>query len=452
MIIIKELENGELGERSGLQSGDKILRINGEETKDILDFQVQSADAMLCIEVEREGELYEVDIEREPGESFGVDFEELRLRSCNNKCVFCFIHQMPKGMRRSLYFEDDDFRLSFLHGSYVTLTNVKDQDIDRILEQGLTPQYISVHATDPQLRQQLLGRNKPTADILGRLRKLAAGGIEMHTQVVVCPGWNDGPHLQRTVEDLRSLYPAVRSVALVPVGLTRHRDNLAELSPVTPEIAREYLVDIESWGSRFYEEIGERFVYAADEFFIITKSNLPPVEYYDAFPQLENGIGMVRSFLETWQQSKAQLPLAVSEPVRIALVTGVLAERFIRPIADELRLISGAEIDLIVVENDFFGHGITVSGLLTGQDIARALNDGIERDIAFVPPNCINGEGLTLDDKTADQLSVEAGVRIAVGDYDMAKVLSDYFASHSGAKRGRGRQLSELGYYVGRKK
>jgi len=452
MIIIKELEREGIGSRCGLQPGDKILRINGEETKDILDFQVQSADAVLCLEVEREGELYEVDVERQPGEGFGVDFEELRLRSCNNKCVFCFIHQMPKGMRRSLYFEDDDFRLSFLHGSYVTLTNVKDQDIERILEQGLTPQYISVHATDPQLRQQMLGRQKSTPDILGRLKTLAAGGIEMHTQVVVCPGWNDGPHLKRTVEDLRSLYPAVRSVALVPVGLTRHRDNLAQLSPVTPEIAREYLADMDRWGKRFHREIGERFVYAADEFFIITESQLPPVEYYDAFPQLENGIGMVRSFLETWENNKGQLPRSLPQPVRIAIITGVLAEQFIRPIVDELRSITGVEVDLMVVENDFFGHGITVSGLLTGQDIAKVLRDGVVRDIAFVPPNCINGEGVTLDDKTVDQLSLEAGVRVAVGDYDMANVLGEYFASHSGAIHGRGRQLSELGYYVGRKK
>jgi putative radical SAM enzyme (TIGR03279 family) len=452
MIVIKELEHGELGDRSGLQPGDKILRINGEETKDILDFQVQSADAMLYLEVERDGEIYEVDIEREPGEGFGVDFEELRLRSCNNKCVFCFIHQMPKGMRRSLYFEDDDFRLSFLHGSYVTLTNVKDGDIERILEQGLSPQYISVHATDPELRQIMLGRNKPTVDILGRLRQLAAGGIEMHTQVVVCPGWNDGPHLERTVEDLRSLYPAVRSVALVPVGLTRHRDNLAELSPVTPDIAREYLVSIERWGKRFHAELGERFVYAADELFIITQSQLPPVEYYDAFPQLENGIGMVRSFLENWHEKKALLPSSILEPVRIAVVTGVLAERFISPIVDEIRSIDGVEVDLIVVKNNFFGHGITVSGLLTGRDIADALNDGTERDIAFVPPNCINGEGLTLDDKTVDQLSSEAGVRVVVGDYDLATSLGQYFDHHSGPSRGRGRQLSEMGYYVGRKK
>jgi NifB/MoaA-like Fe-S oxidoreductase len=245
----------------------------------------------------------------------------------------------------------------------------------------------------------------------------------------------------------------VRSVALVPVGLTRHRDNLAELSPVTPDIAREYLVNIERWGKRFHAELGERFVYAADELFIVTQSPLPPVEYYDAFPQLENGIGMVRSFLETWRENKiALLSSSIPEPVRIAVITGVLAERFIGPIVDEIRAIDGVEVDLLVVKNNFFGHGITVSGLLTGRDIAEALNDGIERDVAFVPPNCINGEGVTLDDKTVEQLSIEAGVRVVVGDYDLATSLGQYFDHHSGPSRGRGRQLSEMGYYVGRKK
>jgi putative radical SAM enzyme (TIGR03279 family) len=452
MIVIKEIEQEGLALRCGLEVGDKILSINGSAIADILDFQVHSSEEFLCIDVERDNETYEVEVERISGESFGVTFEELRLRSCNNKCVFCFIHQMPKGMRRSLYFEDDDYRLSFLHGSYVTLTNVKDKDIDRIIDQGLTPQYISVHATEPDLRKVMLGRDKPVVDIMERLRQLADGGIEMHTQVVVCPGWNDGEHLQRTVEDLSSFYPAVRSVALVPVGLTRHRDNLSDLEPVDSAKAEEYLEQAEIWGQRFRSELGERFVYAADEFFILTKKELPSVEYYDAFPQLENGIGMVRSFLDLWDTNKKDLPGRLDSPVRIALVTAALAEPFMRPIVAEIAAIEGVEIELLVVKNDFFGHGITVSGLLTGQDIVKKLNDGHERDIALIPPNCINGEGLTLDDKTVAQLSEEAGVRVVVGDYDLATVLNEFFSDGDGAAQGRGRQLSELGYYVGRKK
>ena len=273
MIVIKELLPGELGDRSGLLPGDRVVKINGAETTDILDFQVQSAEEMLCFEIEREGEVYEVEIERKFGDSFGLEFEDLRLRSCNNKCVFCFIHQMPSGLRKSLYFEDDDFRLSFLHGSYVTLTNVRDRDIARIVDQGLTPQYISVHATEADVRLKMLGRKKATVDIIDRIKRLAEGGIEMHTQVVVCPGWNDGVHLERTVSDLRSFYPAVRSVALVPVGLTRFRDELPYLTPVTPTIARSYLEMIDHWGQRFRDELGECFVYGADELFLISQNH-----------------------------------------------------------------------------------------------------------------------------------------------------------------------------------
>jgi len=298
----------------------------------------------------------------------------------------------------------------------------------------------------------MLGRDKAIVDIMERLRQLAAGGIEMHTQVVICPGWNDGEHLQRTVEDLSSLYPAVRSLALVPVGLTRHRQSLSALKPVDSAKAEEYLEQVEIWGQRFRRELGERFVYAADELFILTERELPPVEYYDAFPQLENGIGMVRSFLDLWHRHKKHLPERIDTPVRIALVTAALAERFMRPIVAEIAAIDGVKIELLVVENDFFGQGITVSGLLTGQDIVKRLDDGNERDVAFIPPNCINGEGLTLDDKNVAQLGEEAGVRVVVGDYDLASVLNEFFSDCYGAARGRGRQLSELGYYVGRKK
>ena len=317
MVVVKQIEPDSLGARAGFCIGDRILRINGEEVRDLIDVQVSSAEEVVCVEIERDKELYEAEIERQSGESLGLVFEDMRLRSCNNKCVFCFIHQMPKGMRRSLYFEDDDFRLSFLHGSYVTLTNVRESDIDRIIEQGLTPQYISVHATDPALRQVMLGRTKATVDINERLHKLAANGIEMHTQVVLCPGWNDGPHLERTVADLSTYYPAVRSVALVPVGLTDHRHKLVRLDPVTPAKAAEYAAAAEAWGLQFKARFGERFVYAADEIFLLTGRPVPAAAYYDAFPQLENGIGMVRSFLDTWEEASKRLPTYIAKAVRI---------------------------------------------------------------------------------------------------------------------------------------
>ena len=452
MVVVKQIEPDSLGARAGFCIGDRILRINGEEVRDLIDVQVNSAEEVICVEIERDKELYEAEIERQSGESLGLVFEDMRLRSCNNKCVFCFIHQMPKGMRRSLYFEDDDFRLSFLHGSYVTLTNVRESDIDRIIEQGLTPQYISVHATDPELRQVMLGRTKATVDINERLGKLADNGIEMHTQVVVCPGWNDGPHLERTVTDLAAYYPAVRSVALVPVGLTDHRAKLVQLDPVTPAKAVEYAATAEAWGSQFKARFGERFVYAADELFLLTGRPLPEASYYDAFPQLENGIGMVRSFLDTWAEASKRLPARTAEAMRIGLLTGRLAERILSPLVAKLNAIENVQIDLLPVDNDFFGHGITVSGLLTGRDMAARVRDGIQRDLVLLPPNCVNGEGLTLDNMTVPQLAEEAGVPLAVGGYDLVESLERVWTDQNVKVQGEGRQLTELGYYIGRER
>lgn len=449
MVVIKEIEPGSLGERAGFLPGDQIHAINGQPVGDLIDFQVHSAEELLIFEVKRGGEDYEVEVERASGEEMGLGFGDLRLRSCNNKCVFCFIHQMPRGMRRSLYFEDDDYRLSFLHGSYVTLTNTQDKDLDRIIAQGLSPQYISVHATDPQLRQVMLGRKKPTADIMERLQRLADKGIEMHTQVVVCPGYNDGVHLERTVSDLSRLYPAVRSVALVPVGLTRFREELPALNQVTPELATEYVRQAEEWGDRYRQDLGERLVYAADELFLLTGQLPPSRSYYDAFPQIENGIGMVRSFLDRWEDGRGRLPDRLEHPLRLGLVTGQLASFFMAPIVAQLNQIEGLAVELLAVTNHTFGHGITVSGLLSGRDILDRLAKGAW-DLVLLPPNCINGEGLTLDDFTLADLQQQAGVPITVGQYDLPATLNDLFAGQPLAVQGSGRQLSELGYFVGR--
>ena len=450
MIVIKDIEPDGLGLKAGFQSGDGIRSINGQEIHDLIDFQVHSAEEMLYVEVERDLEIYEVELRRTPGEPFGLSFEDLKLRQCNNKCVFCFIHQMPGGMRRSLYFEDDDYRLSFLHGSYVTLTNVKEKDIERIIEQRLSPQYISVHATDPSVRQVMLGRQLPV-DILERIERLASNQIEMHAQVVLCPGWNDGAHLYQTVHDLSRFYPALRSVALVPVGLTKFRQKLPQLEKVTGDKAREYVAQVREWGHEFQQRLGERLVYAADELFLLNGEYPPEASYYDAFPQMENGIGMVRSFLDTWEKGESQLNKKVSGGFRLGLVTGKLGQIFMKPIVAKLNEIDGLRVDLLPVENDFFGRNITVSGLLTGEDILKQVENG-PWDRVCLPPNCVNGEGLTLDDMTVEQLEAKAGVSLTVGDYDLPTSLHAILSGAGTALEGRGRQLSELGYYVGRKR
>lgn len=451
MIAVKTVEPGTLAERAGFRDGDRILRVNETDVGDLIDFQVACSEERLVFEVERDNETYQVEVERGEGEALGFDFDEMRLRRCNNKCVFCFLHQMPPGMRRSLYFEDDDYRLSFLHGSYVTLTNVKTKDLERIVEQGLTPQYISVHATDPELRDRLLGRTRETVPILERIDYLARNGIEMHAQVVICPGWNDGPQLERTVHDLHGFYPAVRSVALVPLGLTRFRSHLPDLDSVTPDMARTYLAAAETWGATFMDQWGERFVYPGDELFLMTGSMPPAADYYDSFPQIENGIGMVRTFLDRWKAGSPALRAGPERPLHLALVTGQLAASFLEPMIAELDGVDRLRIDVLPVVNDFFGSGITVSGLLTATDIVGALRDG-PWDLAVLPPNTVNGDGLTLDDATVDDIERRSGVPVTVGDYDLAETLGRCFVADSAAVlRGRGRQLSELGFFVGRR-
>ena len=452
MISVKTIETGTLADRAGFEPGDRILSINGEDIEDLIDFQVHSSDEVLDFEIERRDEVYEVQVQRQTDETLGFAFEEMRLRQCNNKCVFCFLHQMPKGLRRSLYFEDDDYRLSFLHGSYVTLTNLKDADLQRIIDQRLSPQYISVHATDPHVRQQLLGRKKGTVPILERIELLASHDIEMHAQIVLCPGLNDGIHLERTVTELAAFYPAVRSAALVPVGLTRFRDHLPDLQPVTENLARDYVSAIEAWGDALSRATGERFVYAADELFLLCGRHPPEAGYYDAFPQIENGIGMVRTFLDTWAHRRDEvLAATASTRRRIALVTGRLAGRFLPAVIADLSEFSDVQIDVLVVENDFFGSGITVSGLLSGQDIASALSAG-EWDFALLPPNCINGDGLTLDELTIPQLEeMCGGMPIRVGSYDLAATLISSIRDGAVSSVGSGRQLSELGFYVGKR-
>ena len=452
MILVKDIEPDSLAFRAGFQSGDRILSINGEEIRDLIDFRVHSSESQLSFEVERSGDAYIVDVERISGEDVGISFDEMPLRRCNNKCVFCFLHQMPPGLRRSLYFEDDDYRLSFLHGSYVTLTNIKDDDINRIIHQGLSPQYISVHATDPTLRQELLGRKKPTVPILDRIEQLATNNIEMHAQVVVCPGLNDGQHLERTLSDLWGFYPSVRSVAVVPVGLTRFRSHLPDLQPVTPVIAVEYIDFLEAWGQRCNNEMGERFVYPADELFLLSSKPLPPCIYYDSFPQIENGVGMVRKFQDCWRENKRTLRSKCEKSIQVSVVTGMLAQPILEPIVRELAAITGIDAKVLPVKNNFFGHGITVSGLLTGQDIVGSINE-TKQNVVILPPNCINGDGLTLDGMTVDEIEEASGVTITVGDYNFAKsvegiVNNQFFSSQDFRSKGDGRQLSEHGFFV----
>jgi putative radical SAM enzyme (TIGR03279 family) len=410
--------------RAGLKPGDRIRTLNGQPLRDVIDLRFEGAEEELDFEIERAAagakpKTLRIQIERAAGESLGIETEEMKARVCGNDCVFCFIDQMPKGGRRGLYVRDEDYRFSFLHGNYVTLTNLRPAEFDRILDQGLSPLYVSVHATDPKVRARLLGiTDEATADVLPRIRRLTEGGIRIHAQVVLCPGLNDGRILDETATTLAALYPGVESVAVVPLGMTRHREGLPQLQPVTPPFAAEVLAQLASLGEQFTRELGQRFVYPADEWFFLTKTPIPPADFYQDFPQLEDGVGLARGFIDRLAEAGPSLPIVGEVRGRHAtVVTGVLAAPMI-----EAELVQGLlarharKVELVVVENDFLGRGITVAGLLAGNDIARAVAErGGAGDVLCLPPSCVNGRALFLDDLSLAELQARCGVPVHLG-------------------------------------
>ncbi len=419
-LPILAVEPGSVAERAGLVPGDRIVALNGQPVRDVIDLRFHAAEDELEFVIARANgsRIRTIHIERAPGETLGIQSEEMKARVCGNKCVFCFIDQMPAGRRRGLYVRDEDYRFSFLHGNYVTLTNLRPQEFDRIIEQGLSPLYISVHATDPAVRARLLGIDDlDVADVMPKLRRLAAGGIRIHAQVVLCPGLNDGAVLTQTAETLATLHPQVESVAVVPLGLTRHRAQLPALTPVTVEFARDVLTQVGELGARLQQRLLRRFVYLADEWFFLTNTPIPEASYYEDFPQLEDGVGLARRLIERLRSDGASLPIVKwVRGRRATIVTGKMAAPLI-----EAELISGLlahharSVDLVVVDNDFLGPGITVAGLLGGRDIERALRRRGVGDVVCLPPSCVNGRSLFLDDVSLAELERAVGVAVHLG-------------------------------------
>lgn len=410
---IQHVEPNSLAEQAGLKPGDHLMTINGARVRDSLDYQYWSCDSALMLDVLRPGGKRErVPIEKDPDEDLGLTLIEPPYQACANKCVFCFIHQLPKGLRKSLYFQDEDVRLSFLFGNYVTLAFASDAYIERIIVQRLSPIYVSVHTTDPTLRRMMLGAEK-AKDILPIIQRLADGGITIETQVVLCPEMNDGPALRRTVDDLAAFYPAVESISIVPVGLTDHRQGLYPLKPVTVEYARRMIALVEAWQAELRARFGKTLVYLSDEWYLMSGTPLPSLAAYDDCPQIENGVGMVRRFMGDMKRQMRRLPDALPERRRLTLVTAVLAQDVIRDcLVAPLKRVANLDVQLVVVENDFFGHGITVSGLLVGQDIIRALKGRDVGDMVYLPPSCVNDDGLFLDNLTLEQVSAAVGVPV----------------------------------------
>lgn len=426
-IIAKVMPNS-IAEEVGLESGDRLLTVDGENIRDIIDLSFALADDCVEILVEKKnGEQEILEIEKEYDEDLGIEFESAvfdGVRRCANKCIFCFVDQMAPGMRESLYVKDDDYRLSFLYGNFVTLTNLGPQDIKRIRQLHLSPLYISVHTTNGPLREKMLN-NKNAGNIMTQLRTLIDSGVEMHTQIVLCPDINDGEELEKTINDLYALHPNVLSMAIVPVGLSRYRDACYTLQVFTPEKAHAVVDKITQWQKKCRDKSGTSFVYLSDEFYLTADLPIPAYEMYDNFPQLENGIGLVRNFLAEWQEEPLKMQ-GYTEPHYLDVVCGISAKKVLGPLLENLK-IPNLTIRVLSVQNVFFGTDITVSGLLTGQDICSTLDEvGGVRTGVIVPGSALKkGETIFLDNMTCDELEINLGVpvRAAYSATDLRQLL-----------------------------
>ena len=415
-VVVAAIRSRTPAARAGLVAGDRILAVNGAPLRDAIDFQFHAGDERLELTVDRAGAPAVLRLERR-GPDLGLELAAptpAEIATCANKCVFCFIHQLPKGMRKSLYVKDDDFRLSFLHGNYITLTDLAEDELRRIEEQRLSPLYVSVHATDPELRHALLGRPRVRAAILPRLRRLAEAGIRMHAQIVLCPEWNDGAHLERTVSELAPLYPQVATTAVVPVGLTRHRERLPRLRGLTPLEARALVATAGEWQARFLGTLGSRFVFLADEIYLMAEEAVPPAEAYEGFPVAEDGIGLVRRFEDDLARALGR----GRGPVRRRRVTVVTGEMYGERLSRQLAPLAGQGIEARVaaVPNELFGRAIAVAGLLTGRDIQRHLStlDDLGEEILIPSVAVRDVDGVFLDDLTPGDLATDLGVPVRV--------------------------------------
>ncbi len=408
-LIIQGVEPGSIAEELELCPGDRLVSIDGQEIHDVLDYYFYTTAEELTLRVRTaDGEEYDAEIEKEEKEDLGIVFADRFMgayRHCSNHCIFCFIDQLPKGLRPTLYFKDDDSRLSFLNGNYITMTNMSEEDIQRILRYHMSPINVSVHTTDPELRVKML-KNPRAGEIMKHLVRLADAGIVLNAQIVLCKGVNDGEHLERTLTDLAGLTPRLQTLSVVPVGLTKYREGLYPLEPFTKEDAKALIRQLAPWQERQFEKTGLHFVHAADEFYILAEEELPPAEAYDGYLQIENGVGMMRSFLDEAEETLASLPETAPGSGTVTVVTAKAAAGYIEGIARRIeQRAPGGNIRVACIRNDFFGEKITVTGLLTGGDIIRQLSGQELGKKVFLPENLLRaGETVLLDDVTVGDL------------------------------------------------
>ena len=423
---IKIVEKNSIAQELGVEPGDVLLQINGKTIADIFDYQYLTRDEYIEVLIRKQdGEEWLLEIDKEYDEDLGVEFENGLMddyRSCHNKCIFCFIDQMPKGMRDTLYFKDDDSRLSFLQGNYVTLTNMSEHDIERIIRYHLSPINISFQTMNPQLRCRMLN-NRFAGDALKKVDRLYEGGIHMNGQIVLCKGVNDGAELDYSIRELTKYIPQLESVSVVPVGLSKYREGLYPLEPFTKEDAKEVLSLIHGRQEKIYAQHGIHFIHASDEWYILAQEELPEEERYDGYLQLENGVGMVRLMLTEFKEAYERLAQVVADgevtltkPLTMSMATGHLAYAYIRRMAEQMEtLFPLLKIHVYDIRNNFFGEMITVSGLLTGQDLIAQLREQELGEVLFLPENILrSGEDVFLDDVTVAELETALQVSVDI--------------------------------------
>jgi putative radical SAM enzyme (TIGR03279 family) len=418
-VEINKVRDGSIGAEMEIEAGDILLLINDHPVNDIIDYQFYTQDDNLLLEIQKPNqEIWQLDIEKDFDEDLGLEFEGIvfdKMKACSNRCIFCFVDQLPRQMRRSLYVKDDDYRYSFLYGNFITLTNLHEEDWQKIALMQLSPLYISVHCMQGDLRARML-ENDRAANIKSDLERLKAAHIMVHTQIVLCPGINDGPFLAETIEELARLYPSVQSVGIVPVGLTGHRGKLPEIQPVGVDQSQALIHLTEQYQKRFRSDWETGFVYLADEFYLRAGQSLPTADYYDDYCQLENGIGLSRLLLDEFAELANRLPAAIS-PREIFIITGLSAVPVLNQMISQMQKIKGLTLDLIPVENQFFGEAVSVTGLLTGGDIIRTLGQSYKGKTVLIPEVLLrDGQQTLLDDLTIKDIMESSGAEIVTVD------------------------------------
>lgn len=430
-VVIKSVEKNSPAYKKKIKSGDILLKIAGREITDFLDYQFYTKDTSFSVVVKSEGKTKLIKIEKEQEEDLGLQFETYLMdkeRHCKNKCIFCFIDQMPKGMRESLYFKDDDSRLSFLFGNYITLTNLSDRDIEKIIEMHISPVNVSVHTMNKQLRVQMM-KNKNAGESLDILKRLSDSGIELNTQLVLCPGINDGDELRYSLHKLSELFPSLQSIACVPVGVTKYRDGLFEMPQYDKKGAAEVIGIIDEYGAKFKEKWGRRTVYAADEFYLKAEIEMPQGEYYETYPQIENGVGMWTSLKEEFLEELSAFSGKTDIKTRTSVATGSAAYPLLKELSGEFcKKFPKSRINIFEIKNDFFGHSITVAGLVTGKDLINQLKDKDIGQVLAIPDVMLRHEGdLFLDGISVEDVETALSVKVLALTAD-GKELFDLFS------------------------